>query len=446
MIRSLVRAAALLLLSGSGALTWAQSKYVLETKPGVDAAPIASRYALTLGRSWTGEKHISWSVTSHCPLSTTMVRAIEAEPGVLELEPDVEHSASEANASSTAKAALESLTDQLELKLSVPFFGSMVREAYVNQPATRMVGLASALQQFGTGASAVVAIIDTGVDPRHPALRNVLLPGYDFTRELPQADEWADLDPATAAALDQSTVAILDQKNTPVRLNQSTVAILDQSTVAILDGTRLPAAFGHGTMVAGLVHLMAPQARILPLKAFRGDGSAELSSLSRAIYYAVDNGATIISMSFSSSAASVELSQAVAYAASKGVILVASAGNESAERRVYPAALPKVLGVGSVNYSDRRSPFSNYGESVRTAAPGEAVITTYPGNNYAAVWGTSFSTAEVAGAVALMQQLRPRAAFDKVKDALDHGYKVSADMGDARLLLPRTLQYCLTNY
>ena len=54
-------------------------------------------------------------------------------------------------------------------------------------------------------------------------------------------------------------------------LSQSTVAIFDQSTVAILD-TPLPAPFGHGTIVAGLIHLVAPTAGILPLKAFNADG------------------------------------------------------------------------------------------------------------------------------------------------------------------------------
>ena len=112
---------------------------------------------------------------------------------------------------------------------------------------------------------------------------------------------------------------------------------------------------------------------------------------------------------------------------------------------MYPAAFQKVLGVGSTNYSDRRSPFSNFGGSVRIAAPGEAVITTYPGNNYAGVWGTSFSTAQVAGTAALMQQVRPGASFDAIKDALDHGYKISQDMGDARLALVASIYYCLRN-
>ena len=56
-------------------------------------------------------------------------------------------------------------------------------------------------------------------------------------------------------------------------MNQRTVAVLDQRTVAVLDGNSQYAAFGHGTMTAGLVHLVAPQAKIMPLKAFYANGA-----------------------------------------------------------------------------------------------------------------------------------------------------------------------------
>jgi subtilisin family serine protease len=265
--------------------------------------------------------------------------------------------------------------------------------------------------------------------------------GYDFTRDQPGASEFADLNQSTVAILDQSTVAILDGKIFPVALNQSTVAILDQSTVAILDGG-LPKSFGHGTMVAGLVHLVAPTARILPLKAFRADGTANLSDIVRAIRYAADNGATVLSMSFTFSTLSPDLQSAIQYAVSKGVICVASAGNNGSERAYYPAALEQVIGVGSTNYSDLRSPFSNYDNSAVTAAPGEAIVTTYPGNNYAAAWGTSFSAPLVAGAVALFDTVRPKLKIDDLDDVMSSGVAIHQNMG-ARLDLVKALTYCL---
>jgi len=159
--------------------------------------------------------------------------------------------------------------------------------------------------------------------------------------------------------------------------------------------------FGHGTMVAGLIHLVAPGAKIMPLKAFASDGTANISDIVRAIYYAANNGAKIINMSFNQDQISAEVMRAINYANRNGVICIASTGNQSQSSLVYPAAYGNVLGVASVSSTGTLSTFSNYGPDITTfAAPGEGLITTYPGAHYAAVWGTSFSSALVSGAVA----------------------------------------------
>ncbi len=110
--------------------------------------------------------------------------------------------------------------------------------------------------------------------------------------------------PALAAKLQQSNTSILDAQNvfilnpsTTLILAQSNTSILDQSNTSILDSTY--PEFGHGTMVAGIVHLVAPTAKIMPLKAFRADGTSNLSDIIRAIYYAADHGVNVLSMSFS---------------------------------------------------------------------------------------------------------------------------------------------------
>lgn len=106
-------------------------------------------------------------------------------------------------------------------------------------------------------------------------------------------------------------------------------------------------------------------------------------------------------MSFELSQISDALMQAINYADRKGVICVASAGNDGQSALVYPAAYGHVIGVGSVSQQNEQSSFTNFGpDLVEVAAPGEAVVTTYPGNHYAAAWGTSFSSAIVAGSVA----------------------------------------------
>jgi subtilisin family serine protease len=248
-----------------------------------------------------------------------------------------------------------------------------------------------------------------------------------------------------AAQLTQSSTSILDAQNTlqlnssaMAILNQSSTSILDQSSTSILDSTL--SEFGHGTMVAGIIHLVAPTAKIMPLKAFRADGSSNLSDIIQAIYYGVDHGANIISMSFSMGQPSPGLQAAVQYALNKNVILIASSGNDGMKTLVYPASYGGVQGIGSSTSSDLRSDFSNYGSNVVTfAAPGEGVVTTYPGGNYAAGWGTSFSTPMVAGAAALVLQARPSSKPGDITNALSKAKQISGDMGYGRIDLYQSL-------
>jgi subtilisin family serine protease len=343
----------------------------------------------------------------------------------------------------TLTQSTTSILDTLPGRTLVPFFGSIVPSNYSTQAATSIIRLGDArtatkLTGFGT-----VAIIDTGADLSHPALSGALVTGYDFTRDTLGASELADLDPVVAAQLQQSTTSILDAQNTLVLnsavaiLNQSTTSILDQSTTSILDSSL--AEFGHGTMTAGIVHLVAPTAKIMPLKAFRADGSSNLSDIIRAIYYGADHGANVISMSFSMGQSSPGLQAAVQYALSKNVIMIASSGNDGLKTLVYPASYGGVLGIGSSTSTDLRSAFSNFGSGVVTfAAPGEGVITTFPGGNYAAGWGTSFSTPMVAGAAALVLQVRPSSKPGEVTNALSKTKQIS-DMGYGRIDLFQSL-------
>jgi subtilisin family serine protease len=279
----------------------------------------------------------------------------------------------------------------------VNYYGAQVWRGYVTQPANQLIRTADTQSKFKTtGSGVVVAVIDTGVDPNHPVLKSSLLTGYDFTRNQSGGSEAADVT--------QSTVAVMDKSSTrkPGKVSQSTVAVLDQSTENTLDNPEY-AAFGHGTMVAGIVHLVAPQAQILPLKSFNPDGSGYNSDILRAIYYAVDHDANVINMSFNYTSKSDELKRAIDYAAAHGVILVAAAGNSGLETKVYPGAYKGVIDVASTDNNDIQSTFSNYGAPpVWLAAPGEGIMTTYPYNTYAAGWGTSFSAPLVSGTAALM--------------------------------------------
>ena len=323
-----------------------------------------------------------------------------------------------------------SILDGLPGRSVVTYFGSAVASNYVSQPATTVIHHGEA--QNGTnliGTGVTVALIDTGVDVSHPAFQSILVSGFNFVSETNDPSELNDLNPATAAALSQSTTSILDGQNLVLQ-NPSTVAILSQSTTSILDGP--PSAFGHGTMTAGLVHLIAPGARIMPLKAFAGDGSSDLFNIVRAIYYAADNGANIISMSFELTQTSPSLQNAIQYAINKNVIIVAASGNDGQQMMVYPAGYNTVIGVGSTDNQDGKSTFTNFGTNgVFIAAPGEGVITTYPGGNYAAAWGTSFSTPLIAGEAALILQAKPGYKSSDVANAISRAASVP-QMGHGR--------------
>lgn len=320
----------------------------------------------------------------------------------------------------------------------VSFQGTPAWTGYVNQPAIAKIRAAEAHRRYGT-AAATVAVIDTGIDPGHPLLQGALVDGYDFVRDLAgPPSELDDLDEETRRIFNPYTTAILDMFG---EANPYTTAILDQFTAARLDPNRLPPQFGHGTMVAGVMRLVAPGAKIMPLKPFGADGRAKLFNLLQAVYYAVDRRAKVINMSLSLEASSGELERAIQYAAGKGAVVVASVGNSGKEIMTYPAGYKEVIGVASTNGADRQSVFTNFGDNVTTlAAPGEAVITLYPGGRYAAGWGTSFSAPMVSGAVALMARIYRPLNWEKAEDGVKEAAPVDGNLGNGRLDVLRAVR------
>ena len=105
--------------------------------------------------------------------------------------------------------------------------------------------------------------------------------------------------------MQQETAGVVDTSAPAVWVNQETAGVVDQETAGVVDTTKY-AAFGHGTMVAGVVHLVAPRAYIIPLKAFKADGSGYTSDVIRAVYRAVQQGAKVLNMSFSRPTSSAE--------------------------------------------------------------------------------------------------------------------------------------------
>jgi subtilisin family serine protease len=399
----------------------AQNRYIVRTTGGLSSVlDLCTLLGCQVQGGLDGTVGQNFLVTSTNLLSNTLT-LVESLLGIVSIEADrllpIPH------------PSLPSIPSGLYDTSPVNYYGTVVWHGYAAQPAAQIIRLHDAQNGFGIRGTGIVAVIDTGVDPYHPVLYPVLLQGYDFTRNQPGASEWLDVTGMRSGYTDTYT-----QNQQPGYVQQSTAAVLDQSTAAVLDGSPY-VAFGHGTMTSGLVHLVAPKAKILPLKAFSSNGTGYLSNIVAALYYAVQNHANVVNMSFDLTYSSPALSHVVSYANKAGVVLVAAAGNENTSAAVYPAAMNGyVVGIASTTDWDARSSYSNYGSTdVWIAAPGEYVISTYPGGTYGSESGTSFSSPLVAGTVALMLSAKQPLSQSQAASALSHAVALTPDLNHGRL-------------
>src|SRR5262249_47291281 len=251
----------------------AQTSYILTTSQ-ANVQTVVNSHGLTVVKELFDGTNCVMLVTSPSANVTGVETEVDSDLKVVSFEAEQHPSLPELNGATqaTLTQSTSGILDSLPGRTLVSFFGSTVPSNYTTQTATTIIRLGDARTATNLTGVGTIAIIDTGADISHPALAAVLVPGFDFTRDIPGASELADLNPATAAQLQQSTGGILDAQNT-LLVNPATVAILSQSTGGILDqstGGILDSSlgeFGHGTMVAGIVHLIAPTAKIMPLKA-----------------------------------------------------------------------------------------------------------------------------------------------------------------------------------
>jgi subtilisin family serine protease len=416
----------------------AQNRYIVRTTGGLSSVlNLCSSAGCQVQGSLDGPVGQTYLVTSTGNLIANLlngvVNLLEALLGIQSVEPD--------QLLPMPHPSLTSIPSALYDTAPVNYYGTIAGHGYVTQPATQIIRLQDAQNGFRISGTGIVAVIDTGVDTKHPVLYPVLLPGYDFTRNQPGASEWLDL-----SQLPGGSTSSEDQYTGYVQ--QSSVAVLDQSSVAVLDGGPY-AAFGHGTMTSGLVHLVAPTAKILPLKSFSANGTGYLSNIVAALYYAVQHHANVVNMSFDLTSSSPSLNQAVSYANRAGVVLVAAAGNENTSARVYPASLNGyVVGIASTTDWDTRSSFSNYGSAdVWIAAPGEQIVSTYPGGTYAAASGTSFSSPIVAGTVSLLRSAKSQSVNQsQAANALAHAQQLTSDLNHGRLNVYHAVSAWVNSY
>ena len=189
---------------------------------------------------------------------------------------------------------------------------------------------------------------------------------------------------------------------------------------------------GHGTHVAGILGAVgnngvgiagvAWSVKVMALKFMDSSGMGLESDAATCIDYAVAHGAAILNNSYGGDTWSEALYQAIAAANDAGVLLVAASGNESMDLDVlpsYPAAydLPNIISVASTGGSDNISYFSNYGATtVDVGAPGESIWSTWPGNQYQLLDGTSMACPFAAGVAALVKSHVPGLTIAELRD------------------------------
>lgn len=189
---------------------------------------------------------------------------------------------------------------------------------------------------------------------------------------------------------------------------------------------------GHGTHVAGIIAAknngfgsvgIAPESSLYAVKVLGKDGSGYLSDVIAGIDWSITNNMDIVNLSLGTTTSSSTLQQVVDKAYSHGVLIVAAAGNSGTSDGTtdtvnYPAKYNSVIAVSATDSKDQRASFSSTGHSVEVAAPGVNIFSTYLGNKYATMSGTSMAAPYTAGNLALLKQAYPTLSHAQLRSKL----------------------------
>lgn len=287
-------------------------------------------------------------------------------------------------------------------------------QAYDDLWGIKRIG-APAAWSINGGDGVVVAVVDTGIDYNHPDIA---------------ANIWTNPNEVSGNGLDDDNNGFIDDIRGWDFIGSS-YQFPTQSNNP-MDG------FGHGTHVAGTIAAVgnngigvvgvAWRSKVMPVKALDNQGSGLDSTLAPAIIYAANNGADVISNSWTGIGYSQTIADAVAYAYNLGAVVVAAAGNNNDDvSNYYPANLPQVITVAAVDPTGAKASFSNFGSKIDVAAPGVDILSlraantnmgTPVGTAYTRADGTSMATPHVSGTAALIVSQHPEYSNEQVRQVL----------------------------
>lgn len=332
---------------------------------------------------------------------------------------------------------------------------------YTNQWYLAKIKADNAWEKISASPDIIVAVIDSGIDIKHPDL---------------QTNIWLNSGEIAGNGLDDDRNGFIDDASGWDFVNN----VPDPSPKFSNGWTE--SGVSHGTMVAGIIGAsgnnhegvagLTWSVKIMPLKVLNDKGEGRISDVIRAIDYATVNGANIINLSFVSFNYSEALQEAIRRAHKAGVIIVAAAGNEQAagegynidKTPIYPACYDgslgenMVIGVAATDALDQKAKFSSYGSRcVDLSAPGISFFNTItpgsvagdPNRIYDGYWsGTSMAAPLVSATLALIEQanpeLSPRETVNILFASTDNISKLNPDyqgqLGNGRLNVDRAVE------
>ncbi|MFA6027748.1 MAG: S8 family peptidase [Patescibacteria group bacterium] len=269
----------------------------------------------------------------------------------------------------------------------------------------------------------VVAVLDTGIAIGHPDLEEKI---------------WQNSDEIADNNIDDDNNGYIDDTHGWDFINDNNNPKPD------LTGDKTEIGLIHGTHVSGIIGAssdnsigvagVCQKCTVMPLQVLDDEGSGTIKAIHDAIYYAADNGADVINLSFGSYGDSDAENEAVQYAQDMGIVVVAAAGNDEKnlnKKPIYPACHEGVLGVGATNKNQKAAYFSNYGsDCVDVSAPGTYIFSTYYKNKslgyddyYGYMEGTSMATPIVSGLAGLLKSYNEKLTRKNIM----HYIKANAD-------------------
>lgn len=311
-------------------------------------------------------------------ISTNIKAQIAKEASVLRVDPDVEVFALETATPRVAPTAPIAPTAP-----TIPTIGSLARQVGATAASTQTIpwGVAKIQADIAwattTGSGVRVAVIDTGIDRDHPDLKDNLAGCVNFIYSFKTCED---------------------------------------------DN-------GHGTHVSGIIAAenntvgvvgVAPNARIYSLKSLNSRGSGFLSDIIEALDWSTTHGIQVVNMSLGTSSDVASFRDAVARVNAAGITQIAAAGNSGpgGGTVLFPAKYPGVIVVAASSSTNDIPSWSSRGPEVDITAPGDSIKSTFKGNAYKVMSGTSMATPHVTGVVALRLFLKPGESPSQIESIL----------------------------